>query len=160
MKNDYIFSIIIAVYNSAPFLRETLDSVIAQRVEGFYRYKNGAKTDEPIERERVYQVIAVDDGSTDTSGEICDEYSAKYPNFTVIHKVNGGVASARNLGMINFLRICFLMYIIFLSDTMTKRISLRCRSSFSMLFRARIGRIISSMGIQGLPTSIMNTIHP
>lgn len=99
MKNDYIFSIIIAVYNSAPFLRETLDSVIAQRVDGFYRYKNGAKTDEPIERERVYQVIAVDDGSTDTSGEICDEYSAKYPNFTVIHKVNGGVASARNLGM-------------------------------------------------------------
>ncbi len=95
----YIFSIVVAVYNSAPFLSETLDSILGQNLCELYRYNDGVKTDEPIPFDRAVQVIMVDDGSTDTSGAICDEYAAKYPNFEVIHKQNGGVASARNAGL-------------------------------------------------------------
>ena len=45
------------------------------------------------------EVILVDDGSTDTSPIICDNYSAKYPNFNVIHQKNAGVSAARNKGI-------------------------------------------------------------
>lgn len=77
------FSVIMAVYNVASFLREAVDSVVNQ-IYGF---------------EKI-QVILVDDGSTDGSGEICDEYAARYPkNILSIHKENGGVSSARNEGL-------------------------------------------------------------
>lgn len=77
------FSVVMAVYNVEPFLREAVDSLIAQNF-GF---------------EKI-QLIMVDDGSTDGSGAICDEYAERYPkNVTVIHKENGGVASARNEGL-------------------------------------------------------------
>ena len=72
-----------AIYNVEPFLREAIDSVIAQDI-GF---------------ENV-QLILVDDGSPDGSGVICDEYAAQYPdNIIAIHKENGGVSSARNAGL-------------------------------------------------------------
>lgn len=77
------FSIVMAVYNVESFLRESVDSLIEQDF-GF---------------EHV-QLIMVDDGSTDGSGAICDEYAELYPeNVKVIHKENGGVASARNAGL-------------------------------------------------------------
>ena len=95
----YIFSVVIAVYNCAPFLRDTLDSITEQCISAICRYVNGVSTDEPIPFEHLVQVIMVDDGSTDGSDAICDEYAAKYPNFEVIHKENGGVASARNAGL-------------------------------------------------------------
>lgn len=72
-----------AVYNVEPFLREAIDSVIQQDI-GFDNL----------------QLILVDDGSKDNSGCICDEYAEKFPdNIMVIHKQNGGVASARNEGL-------------------------------------------------------------
>ena len=74
------FSIIIPVYNVAPYLRECLDSVLKQTF-----------TD--------WESICVDDGSTDGSGAILDEYAAKDKRFKVIHKANGGVSSARNVGV-------------------------------------------------------------
>ena len=46
-----------------------------------------------------YEIILVDDGSTDNSGIICDEYALKYTNITVIHKQNGGLSDARNAGI-------------------------------------------------------------
>lgn len=97
--NDYgcIFSIVIAIYNCEPFLRETLDSIISQK--GFSRFENGTPTGEQLSAEEMYEVITVDDGSTDLSGKICDEYAQKFPNFKAIHKQNGGVASARNEGV-------------------------------------------------------------
>ena len=78
------FSIVTAVYNVAPYLSEAIDSILSQDI-GFL---------ESVE------LILVDDGSTDASGAICDEYQHKYPeNIVVIHKPNGGVASARNAGI-------------------------------------------------------------
>ena len=74
------FSIIIPVYNVAPYLRECLDSVLAQSF-----------TD--------WEAICVDDGSTDGSGLILDDYAAIDDRFTVIHKMNGGVGSARNVAL-------------------------------------------------------------
>lgn len=82
MSYSYDFSVVMAVYNVEPFLRETIDSLVVQDF-GF---------------EKI-QLILVDDGSTDGSSEICDEYKEKHSNIFVIHKENGGVASARNLGL-------------------------------------------------------------
>ena len=75
-----IFSIIIPVYNVAPYLRECLDSVLAQTF-----------TD--------WEAICVDDGSTDGSGAILDEYAAKDTRFCVIHQSNAGVSAARNAAL-------------------------------------------------------------
>lgn len=75
-----MFSIIIPVYNVAPYLRECLDSVLAQTF-----------TD--------WEAICIDDGSTDGSGEILDEYAAKDKRFKVIHQKNAGVSAARNAGI-------------------------------------------------------------
>ncbi|WP_455149466.1 glycosyltransferase family 2 protein [Capnocytophaga sp.] len=74
------FSIVIPVYNVAPYLRECVDSVLAQN-----------STD--------YEIILVDDGSTDNSPAICDEYAEKYSQIKVIHKTNGGLSDARNFGI-------------------------------------------------------------
>lgn len=85
------FSIIIPVYNVAPYLRECLDSVLAQTF-----------TD--------WEAICVDDGSTDGSGAILDEYAVRDGRFRVIHQVNAGVSAARNaaLDVANGEYICFL----------------------------------------------------
>ena len=69
-------SIIIPVYNTEKYLRKCLDSIIAQSYEDF-------------------EAILVDDGSSDRSGKICDEYAKKDPRFIVVHKANEGVARAR-----------------------------------------------------------------
>ena len=74
------FSIIIPVYNVAPYLRECLDSVLAQTF-----------TD--------WEAICVDDGSTDGSGAILDEYAAKDSRFRVTHQANAGVSAARNAAL-------------------------------------------------------------
>lgn len=76
------FSIIVPVYNVAPYLRECLDSVLAQTFAD-------------------WECLCVDDGSTDESGVILDEYAAKDSRFRVFHKENGGVSSARNLALDN-----------------------------------------------------------
>lgn len=76
----HLISIIIPVYNVAPFLKRCLDSVVCQT------YHN-------------IEIILIDDGSTDESPKICDEYAIQYDTIKVIHKPNGGVSSARNLGI-------------------------------------------------------------
>ncbi len=76
-------SVVTAVYNVEAYLGEMIDSIISQTI-GF---------------ENI-QLILVDDGSKDRSGEICDQYAGRYPdNITAIHKENGGVSSARNEGL-------------------------------------------------------------
>lgn len=73
-------SVVIPVYNVEKYLVQCLDSVVAQD------YKD-------------IEVILVDDGSTDSSGLICDEYAKKYQFIDVIHKKNGGLGYARNTGI-------------------------------------------------------------
>lgn len=77
---EHNFSIIIPVYNVAPYLRECLDSVLAQ-----------SYTD--------WESICVDDGSTDGSGAILDTYVASDSRFRVIHQANAGVSAARNVAL-------------------------------------------------------------
>lgn len=73
-------SIIVPIYNTEKYLHRCIDSIISQSF-----------TD--------WELILVDDGSTDNSPAICDEYAEKDQRIRVIHKENGGVCSARNLGI-------------------------------------------------------------
>lgn len=73
-------SIILPVYNVAPYLRQSLDSIIAQTLTDI-------------------EIICVDDGSTDDSGKILDEYKEKDNRIIVIHKRNAGTGAARNDGL-------------------------------------------------------------
>ena len=70
------------VYNVAPYLSGCIDSILSQSF-----------TD--------YELLLVDDGSTDGSGDICDAYPNRDSRIRVFHKENGGVSSARNLGLKN-----------------------------------------------------------
>lgn len=73
-------SVIVPVYKAEKYIHRCLDSIINQTFKDF-------------------ELILVDDGSPDRSGEICDEYAAKDKRVKVIHKENGGVASARQCGI-------------------------------------------------------------
>lgn len=75
-----ILSFIIPVYNVASYLRKCVDSLLAQDYDD-------------------YEIILVDDGSTDGSGKICDEYAEKHDNIRVIHQHNAGLSAARNSGI-------------------------------------------------------------
>ncbi|MBQ9880336.1 MAG: glycosyltransferase family 2 protein [Clostridia bacterium] len=75
-------SIIVPVYNVEEYLRRCIESIIGQTF-------------------RDFDLILVDDGSTDASGLICDEYTEKYPFVKTIHLVNSGQAKARNVGIEN-----------------------------------------------------------
>ena len=74
-------SVIVPVYNCKKYLETAIKSVIDQTV-----FNNT-------------ELILIDDGSTDGSGEICDNYAAEYPNIFAVHQSNSGVSVARNTGM-------------------------------------------------------------
>lgn len=76
-----MISIIIPVYNVSEYLPRCVESVLSQT------YKD-------------LEIILVDDGSKDNSGILCDEYAKKDPRIKVIHKENGGLSDARNIGTV------------------------------------------------------------
>lgn len=78
--HQFIISVIIPIYNVEKHVRRCIESISAQT------YKN-------------WELILVDDGSPDRSGTVCDEYAKKDKRINVVHKVNGGSASARNAGL-------------------------------------------------------------
>ena len=80
MIQDIFISIIVPVYNVEKYLRECLDSISLLKAFS-------------------WEAILVDDGSTDTSGQICDEYATQDSRFRVIHQKNAGVSAARNAGL-------------------------------------------------------------
>lgn len=73
-------SVIVPVYNVEKYLPQCIESIINQT------YKN-------------LEIILVDDGSTDNSGKICDQYAENDNRIVVIHKINGGLSDARNVGL-------------------------------------------------------------
>ena len=80
MTNNYLVSIIIPVYNVEQYIPEALDSIIQQT------YTN-------------LEIILIDDGSTDGSGEICDRYGVRDRRIKVYHQENRGLSAARNAGL-------------------------------------------------------------
>lgn len=91
-----IISVIMAVYNTELFVAEAIESVLDQKTE---KISEAIKKDPYTVYKNIFELILVDDGSTDSSGEICDRYADVYSNIRVIHKENGGVSSARNMGI-------------------------------------------------------------
>lgn len=75
-----MISVIVPVYNVEPYLEKCLDSIIGQT------YKD-------------LEILVIDDGSTDRSGEICDNYAQKDKRIKVFHTENQGLSTARNLGL-------------------------------------------------------------
>ncbi len=75
-------SVIVPVYNTEQYLHRCIDSILAQTFTDF-------------------ELLLINDGSTDSSGAICDGYAQKDSRIRVFHKENGGVSSARNVGLDN-----------------------------------------------------------
>lgn len=73
-------SVLVAVYNVEQYIHSCVDSILAQSYLDF-------------------ELILVDDGSTDEGGRICDEYAEKHAGIRVVHKENGGLSTARNAGL-------------------------------------------------------------
>lgn len=82
MNNNPKISFIVPVYNVEQYLPRCIDSILIQSF-------------------RDYEVLLINDGSKDKSGAICDEYASKDSRIIVFHKENGGVSSARNVGLDN-----------------------------------------------------------
>lgn len=75
-----MYSIIIPIYNAEEYLHRCINSIL-------------------IQNNKDYELLLIDDGSTDNSGKICNEYASKDNRIKVFHKPNGGVSSARNHGI-------------------------------------------------------------
>lgn len=80
MSEKPLISVVVPVYNVAKYLKKSIESIVNQT------YTN-------------LEIILVDDGSKDESGEICEDYSLKDSRIIVIHKPNGGLSDARNAGI-------------------------------------------------------------
>ena len=80
MENNQLISIVVPIYNVEKYLDDCIKSIIGQT------YKN-------------IEIILVDDGSTDRSGEVCENYAKYDKRIKVIHKENGGLSDARNEGL-------------------------------------------------------------
>ena len=75
-----LVSIIVPVYNVEKYLQDCLESLARQNYPAL-------------------EIILIDDGSTDSSGKMCDEFAQKDPRFKVVHQANGGLSNARNHGI-------------------------------------------------------------
>lgn len=144
-------SIIIPVYNVSKYLRRCLDSIVNQNYED-------------------YELILVDDGSTDGSSSICDEYHLKYPTkVKVIHQINSGVSASRNRGI----EASSGKYIVFIDadDQLTSEFSdaiclldedtdLYCFTHDEINERDKVISLGSNDGLIGEYTSIFDFTNP
>lgn len=111
-----LVSIIVPVYNVEEYLHRCIDSILAQTFTDF-------------------ELILVDDGSTDNSGEICDMYSQKDSRIIVIHQSNQGVSAARNQGIISAKGsyITFIDSDDWISSRLLERLLLSCEKNDSQM---------------------------
>ena len=110
VSNDLLLSIIIPVYNTELYLKDCLDSCLWQDL-----------------LKEKYEIICINDGSTDSSAQILDSYQINYPNIRVINQENSGVSSARNNG----LRVSKGKYVWFIdSDDYIRKNSLKTIINF------------------------------
>lgn len=79
---DYKVSVVVPIFNIFPYLEDCINSILEQTYDNI-------------------EIVLVDDGSTDDSGRLCEEYSEKYENIIVVHQVNAGLGMARNTGIRN-----------------------------------------------------------
>lgn len=86
-----ILSIIVPIYKVERYLKKCVDSLLNQDIDN-------------------YEIILVDDGSTDSCPQICEEYAAQYSNIRVVHRENGGLSAARNSG-IEVAKGAYLMFV-------------------------------------------------
>lgn len=84
MDFEYEISVVIPVYNAEEYLHKCIDSLLSQTV-------NISKM----------EIVLIDDGSTDKSPELCDEFAAAHSNIKVYHRENSGVSATRNFGICN-----------------------------------------------------------
>ena len=80
MKNDSLVSVVVPVYNIKDYIEKCLKSIVSQSYDNL-------------------EIVVVDDGSTDESGKLCDEFAKKDKRVRVFHKKNGGLSDARNFGI-------------------------------------------------------------
>lgn len=81
MNNQHLISVIVPVYNVEKYVRKCIESIVGQKYQKL-------------------QIILIDDGSTDSSGKICDEYAETDARVEVIHQHNGGSVKARKAGLL------------------------------------------------------------
>ena len=79
-KEQPLISVIVPVYNVEKYLKKCVNSITSQTYENL-------------------EILLVDDGSTDSSGQICNEFEKNDARIKVIHKKNGGLSDARNAGL-------------------------------------------------------------
>lgn len=91
MSSNTAISVIVPVYNSEKYLSQCIDSILAQTFTDF-------------------ELLLIDDGSMDRSGEICENYAERDPRIIVIHQKNAGASAARNRG-IELARGTYIMFI-------------------------------------------------
>ena len=106
-----LISVIVPVYNVERYLRRCVGSILHQT-------------------DRNLEVLLVDDGSTDASGAICDEYAAQEERVTAVHQKNGGLSAARNAGLerAQGTYLCFVDSDDFLDSRMLERFAVTCRN--------------------------------
>lgn len=93
VNNPIRVSAIVPVYNVEQYVHQCLDTLLAQTY--------------PLE-----EIVLVDDGSTDSSGVVCDEYAAAHEHVTAVHKKNAGLGYARNTGLDSITRECdYIMFV-------------------------------------------------
>lgn len=79
-KQGSLISVVVPIYNMEHYINRAVESLRKQTISN-------------------YEIILIDDGSTDNSGKLCDEICRRYPEIIVVHKPNGGLSSARNAGI-------------------------------------------------------------
>ena len=136
-EEDILVSVVVPVYNVESYVRECIDSLIRQ-------------THTNIE------IILIDDGSTDNSGLICEEYAADDARIKVFHKENGGLSSARNSGIaiMSGEYCCFVDSDDMVADSYIERLLHAAEESCSDITACSYTREIDELGDKNLQDNI------